>query len=166
VLRAFTGAKLYLSGAGLTLTEAANCCGSCPQYVHAAATVLLSENDALVDDVLAGRIAILTAAKMAAPLAALMAAFRKASPQALTAFSVTTGLTDDLVRLALRSGPEQRAEIGRILGPETVWEEMVLPQLAKDNEAVTTTVTQPSVSVTDFGDEAEAADWWKELMNE
>src|SRR5262249_204762 len=137
-LRAVTGARLYLDGAAPTVAFAANATGSCPAYIAAAIIILQSESKPLLDDVLCGRIAILAAATMAAPLAALMIAFRKASPQALTAFSITTGPPDDLAALALRSGPEQRAAAGRALGPETTWEQLVLPSITAEKAAAST----------------------------
>jgi hypothetical protein len=158
-LKAVTAAKLYLSGGGLTVVEAANCCGSSSTYVVAAITILNSENEALLDDVLYGRISLLAAAKIAAPLAALMVAFRKATPQALTFFSATTGFTDDLSGLALRSVPDQRAEAGRALGAATVWDEMIVPVIdaplpLADRAPAAATVTQPSGD-----DDDEVADW-------
>jgi hypothetical protein len=111
VRRAVTAARLKLAGTVPSVSDAADACGSCRSYVAAAAVVIQSENAALLNDVLAGRIALLAAAAWVAPLAALVDALRMASPKHLAA-------------------------AGRTLGPEHIWNSMVLPAIAADQSAV------------------------------
>jgi hypothetical protein len=105
---------------------------SCAQYVAAALVVLNSEDTALLDAVLFGDVGLLAVAKRALPLAALMTAYRAASPSDLARFSALTGLTNDLAELALRSTPEQRAAAGRALGLDIVWDDMIAVNISAD----------------------------------
>jgi hypothetical protein len=78
-LQAMTGARLFAAGMVSTTTEAAACTGSNWVNVHVAAIILRAENQALIDQVLAGEIPLLRAAKKAKRVANLVSAYRAAS---------------------------------------------------------------------------------------
>jgi hypothetical protein len=105
-VRAVTAARLW-RGDHVTVTsqaEAATACGASLSYVLAAAVVLDAGNDALVADVLAGRVPLLTAARHVRKRARLLKAFRQASPADL-------------------------AELGRSAGVGEVWDRVIVPSL-------------------------------------
>jgi hypothetical protein len=103
-LRAYSGAKLVLFE-GIDPVEAAVMVGSCPQYVRALVAVVDSHDWSLLDEVLAGRVLVLTAAAQLRGLAKLVKAFATAS--------ATT-----------------RAAFGRAVGPESLYDTAVVPALA------------------------------------
>jgi hypothetical protein len=78
-LRAMTGARLFAAGMVDSIAEAAVSVGSNRANVHAAVTLLKAENRTLVDQVLAGEVSLLRAAKQARRVADLVAAYRAAS---------------------------------------------------------------------------------------
>jgi aminoglycoside phosphotransferase family enzyme len=92
-VRAFTAATLYLENRRPSLTAAAECCGSNPQYVEALVTLIKSENTSLLKEVLAGRVVVLAAAKQTKRLAKLVAAYRTASVSDRVAFAKAVGPT-------------------------------------------------------------------------
>jgi hypothetical protein len=101
-----TAARIAL-GLPLTVTsqrEAAQLTGSNALYTAAAATVLQSEDPALVTDVLVGRIGLLTAARQVKRRADLIAALRAAAP-------------------------EDKAAAGRVLGAAMIFDTLVTPAL-------------------------------------
>src|SRR5262245_6417653 len=77
-VRGFTGARLYLNSAVPTLEAAAEACGSNVAYIQAAIILLKAENASLIQDVVAGRVPILQAAREAHRLVNLITAYREA----------------------------------------------------------------------------------------
>jgi hypothetical protein len=105
-VRAVTAARLW-RGDHVTVSsqaEAATACGASLSYVAAAAVVLDAGNDALVADVLAGRVQLMTVARHVKKRARLLKAFRQASPADL-------------------------AEFGRSAGVGEVWDRVIVPSL-------------------------------------
>jgi hypothetical protein len=105
VVRALTGARIYLNGFVSTLAAAAYGCGSNVIYVRAAVIVLKSENTALLDQVLEGDLPLLEAARQVEQLGKLVAAYRGASAADRVAFARAIGpstLFDDSLVPALR----------------------------------------------------------------
>ena len=90
-LRAITAAKLYLNKSISTLDLAAASCGSNVPYVRAAITLLRSENTQLLDHALTGAVPLLEAAARAERLAELVTAYRHATPEDLAALGRTLG---------------------------------------------------------------------------
>jgi hypothetical protein len=78
-LRAITGARLLAAGMVGNAATAALSVGSNLAYVYAAAVLLRAENEALLGQVLAGKISLLQAAKQAKRVADLVGAYRAAS---------------------------------------------------------------------------------------
>jgi len=91
VVRAFTAARLYIANAVPTLEAAAESCGSNVAYVQAAIILLKAENASLMQDVLAGRVPILQAAREAQRLANLITAYREAKDPDRIAFARACG---------------------------------------------------------------------------
>jgi hypothetical protein len=79
VLRALTGARLYLEGYP-SFAFAAESCGSNAVYVKAAVVLLRSENTKLRSQALTGRVSLLAAANQVRRVSKLVAAYRDASP--------------------------------------------------------------------------------------
>jgi hypothetical protein len=122
VTQAFTGACMLRDGAfGITTaTQAAFACGVPPGYVAAAATILDAGDDGLTNDVLSGRTSMFTAAKQVETRAALIAAFRNASPA-------------------------DRVALGDVVGADAIFDEVIVPAL--DPTASTTVVTPEFTAV-------------------
>jgi hypothetical protein len=118
VIRATTGAALYLDKDVSTLAEAAECCGSNIQYVRAAVT-LLQAGDSLLDSVFRGSISLLVAAN-------LVRRRRKMESVAV----------DAAVASWCRWTPEQRAEFGRGAGISEIWDHAIAPVITEEREAV------------------------------
>jgi hypothetical protein len=78
-LRAMTGARLFAAGMVDSIAAAAASVGSNRTNVHAAVTLLKAENRTLVDQVLAGGVSLLRAAKQIQRVADLVSAYRAAS---------------------------------------------------------------------------------------
>jgi hypothetical protein len=126
-LRAFTGAEIYRDKPEeLTLGEVALRVGSNVHYIRAAAVLLEHGDQVLIKRVLRGKISILAAAASVVALVKLLAAFKTASPENLARFYAITG-TADLTTTA------KRTEAASKLGPEIVWEEMVVPLVSTDH---------------------------------
>jgi len=107
VKRALTGAALYLGRSfpvPATLRDAADCCGSNPKYIEAAATLLKSEDANLIQRVLAGHISLMDAAASIQKRAQLIAAYRECESNG-----------DDLVALA------------KAVGPASIWDNVIAP---------------------------------------
>lgn len=102
VVRAFTAARLYRSGVFTTLRAATEACGVNTAYIVAAATVLKTEDFALMAATLNGTVQLLAAAKAMKQTADLIAAYRSG---------------DDLAKLAL----------GQAASVEAIWDEVVVP---------------------------------------
>jgi hypothetical protein len=75
-----------------TVTAASALCGVNHRYTVAAITVLAAGDKALVDDVLAGRIHLLTAADQVKNRARLIAAYQAASPEDRLALARAIGV--------------------------------------------------------------------------
>jgi hypothetical protein len=118
-LRAFTGAELYQSKE-LTLGEAALRVGSSVHYIRAAIVLLEHGDQKLIDRVLQGECSILTAAASVEALMKLVSAFKTATPETRAGFFAATGTAD-------LSTATTRAEAATKLGPETVWDDMIVP---------------------------------------
>ena len=138
VLRAFTGAKLYLAGWFASLTAAAKGVGSDTHYLAAVIILLRSENVSLLNRVLAGDMPLLAAAAQTKRLARLVAAYRSASAADLERFCDLTGAANNLADHLVNSVPSERAAAARALGPEVVWEQMVLPLIQEDRQSALT----------------------------
>ena len=123
-LRAITGAEIYRDKSkGLTLGEAALRVGSSMHYIRAA-TVLLEHGDQkLIHRVLQGECSILAAAASVAALTKLVSAFKTATPETRAGFFAATGTAD-------LSTPVKRTEAASKLGPEIVWDEMIMPLIS------------------------------------
>jgi hypothetical protein len=105
VLRAFTAAKLVLSGTVSSVIEAAVCCGSNCAYTKAALILLKAEATTLIAEVLAGQKALLAAAEEMRAVAALVDAHRQATPTDLATYGVTispAAIWDSVIVPALR----------------------------------------------------------------
>jgi hypothetical protein len=83
-----------------SLEVAAVCCGSSVPYVKAMATLLKSENAALLNQVLAGDVPVLAAAKRVKRRALLVDAYRRADDVDRIAFMRTCGTENILNELA------------------------------------------------------------------
>jgi hypothetical protein len=70
---------------------AAASCGVSVAYVRAMLVLIASENMALIDHVVAGRVSVTVAVNMMKPVAKLMTAFKAANPDALATFVKTIG---------------------------------------------------------------------------
>jgi hypothetical protein len=116
VVRATSGARLYLDGRVSSLAAAAEACGSNVQYVRAVIAVLEAgslQEQALV---LAGHLPLLEAANQAR--------LRRKIP------------VDDAV-LAWRSwSPEQRIQFGRGAGISEIWDCAISPIITEQRESV------------------------------
>jgi hypothetical protein len=119
-VQAFTGACLLRDGAfGIeTATQAAFACGVPPVYVTAAATILNAGDDGLTKDVLSGRTSMFTAAKRVETRAALVSAFRNASPA-------------------------DRAALGDVVGADAIFDQVVAPAL---DPTTSTLVVTPTIT--------------------
>lgn len=96
VTQAFTAACLLRDRAYEidTTTNAAICCGVAPSYIAAATILLNSGDEPLAADVLAGRVPLLRAAERVQSCAALVAAFKAATPDDRAAFDRTVGVAE------------------------------------------------------------------------
>jgi hypothetical protein len=138
VLRAFTGAKLYLAGWFASLADAAKSVGSNVHYLAAVIILLRSENVSLLNRVLANDVPLLAAAAQTKRLARLVSAYRSSSAADLKRFCDLTGVTNDLADHLVHSAPSERAAAARVLGPEVVWDEMIMPLIAEDRQSAPT----------------------------
>jgi hypothetical protein len=134
-LRAITGAKLYLTGWFATLRAAAKAVGSNTHYLTAAIILLRSENTSLLNRVLSGKMPLLAAAVQMKQLAKLVTAYRSSSAADLKGFRDLTGATNNLADHLVHSAPSERAAAARSLGPDVVWEQMVLPLIQEDRQS-------------------------------
>ena len=113
--RAFTAGLMYLQNPGLTLKTAAELTGSNVAYATAAVVTLQSEDHALQEAVLAGKVPLLTAAKRVRSAAKLIAAYRGADQAAKLAF-------------------------GTAVSPEVMWDQVMVPVLGPKPVSTTSTV--------------------------
>src|SRR5262249_21025287 len=120
-LRAITGAEIYRDKSkGLTLGGAALRVGSSVHYIRAAIVLLEHGDQKLIDRVLQSECSILAAAASVEVLMKLVSAFKTASPEIRAGFFAATGTAD-------LSSPVKRMEAATKLGPETVWDDMIVP---------------------------------------
>jgi hypothetical protein len=115
VVRATTGARLYLDGAVPTLAAAAESCGSNVQYIRAAIDLLQAEDPSLLNLAMAGWLSLTGAADQERRR---LKAERITPDEAVASWRVWT--------------PEQRAEFGRGAGVADVWDHAISPVLAED----------------------------------
>jgi hypothetical protein len=108
VLRAITGATLYINGTTPNLTTAAICCGPNTVYVTAAVILLRSENTALQEQVLRGHVPLLSAAAQVRRIADLVTAYRAAKDADRIAFARACG-TDQILDV-LATASDEAAE--------------------------------------------------------
>jgi hypothetical protein len=94
VVRAITAARLYLKGEVPSLADAAEACGSNSHYVKAAITLIKSEDNALLNRVLAGHVGLLAAATEMKPRAKLLESYRAATTEDRVAFARAVGASD------------------------------------------------------------------------
>jgi hypothetical protein len=92
-VRAITAAQLYLGKSAPSLRAAAERCGSGVVYVRAAVTLLQSENATLINEVIAGRVPILCAARQIQQVAKLVASYRQATASDRVQFAHAIGPT-------------------------------------------------------------------------
>jgi len=135
VRQALTGAKLYLAGEFPSLKAAAEAVGVSVRYVHAGVILLQAENADLLAQVLAGELLMLAAAKEAKPVAKAIAAYKAMTEADKKAFEAATGATTDLF---VHSDPSKWATAAAPLGPEVIWNQMVLPLLNADKGTAST----------------------------
>jgi hypothetical protein len=103
-VRAFTGARLLAQGQVSSVLKAARACGSNPQYVAAAQTLLTCEDTALLKSVLSGEVGLLYAASAARRVSDLVGAYRRAYPSEIANFGRIVGvgkLFDEAISPAL-----------------------------------------------------------------
>jgi hypothetical protein len=92
VLRAVTGARLYIGKAAPTLASAAACVGSNAAYVEAAIVLLRAEDPTLLDRALRGHVPLRAAAKQARCLVDLVTTYREARDEDRIAFARACGI--------------------------------------------------------------------------
>jgi hypothetical protein len=91
-VRAFTGARLLAQGQVSSLRKAARACGSNPQYVAAAQTVLAAEDTLLIENVLNGDVGLLYAGSACRRVSDLVRAYRQACSSERAYFGRTVGV--------------------------------------------------------------------------
>jgi hypothetical protein len=123
-LRAFTGGEIYRARPkGLTLREVALRVGSGIHYVRAAVVLLDHGDQVLISQVLRGKCSIVTAAASVEALVKLVSTFKTATPETRAAFFAATATAD-------LSSAAKRTEAASKLGPEVIWDEMVMPLIS------------------------------------
>jgi hypothetical protein len=115
VVRAFTGARLYLDKKAPTLVRAAEDCGSNVQYVRAAIVVIEDGSLHELALVLTGHLPLLEAASQARLR-------RKA--ECIT--------VDEAVTSWRKWTPEQRVAFGRGAGVSEIWDHAIAPVVSED----------------------------------
>jgi hypothetical protein len=118
VVRAFTGARLYLDKGAPTLVRAAEDCGSNVHYVRAAIVVLEEGSFSEQALVLTGHLQLLEAANQARLR-------RKA--ECIT--------VDEAVTSWRKWTPEQRVAFGRGAGVSEIWDCAISPVISEDRAA-------------------------------
>jgi hypothetical protein len=119
VVRATTGARLYLDKAVPSLAAAAESCGSNVQYIQAAVALLQANDPSLLNLAMAGWVSLIRAANQARLRRKME---RVTVDEAVASWRVWT--------------PEQRAEFGRGAGVADVWDHAIAPVLAEEREQV------------------------------
>jgi hypothetical protein len=119
VIRAFTGAELYLDKRFSTLAKAADACGSNVHYVRAAITLIQDRTarcpTTVRDSVLVGHVPLLVAANQ---VRRRRKAERIPVDEAVAAWRAWT--------------PEQRAEFGRGTGIAELWDDSIVPAMTEE----------------------------------
>ena len=124
---------MYLQNPGLTLRMAAELCGANVHYVAAAVTILQTEDHALREAVLAGKVPLLQAATAMKSTAKLIAAYRA-------------------------SDGADKFSFAQAVSPETVWDEVVEPACgSKANGSAPVTEEDSSVTIGNLVDAMYAA---------
>lgn len=100
-LQAFFAARAFSIGIVGTLKEAAEGCGVSLPYVAAAFTILQTDGATILkEEILAGQISLLAAAREAKPVVAMLKLYREMDSQARTAFFLASGMDTVLDDLA------------------------------------------------------------------
>jgi hypothetical protein len=115
VVRATTGARLYLDKQIPTLAAAAEACGSNVQYVRAAITLLTTDDPSPLNLALGGWISLIGAAN-----------------QARLQRKMKSVTVDSAVASWRVWTPEQRAEFGRGAGVGNLWDHAIIPTIAEE----------------------------------
>jgi hypothetical protein len=115
VIRAVTGARLYLDGKASSLAAAAEACGSCVQYIQSAIILLKASDPSLLHLAMGGWISLTGAANQ--------------ERLRLKAESVTVSQAVASWRTWTR---EQRAEFGRGAGVADVWDYAISPVISEN----------------------------------
>jgi hypothetical protein len=115
VVRATTGARLYLDGRVPSLAAAAEACGSNIFYVRSAIVLLKAADPSLLKSAMAGLVSL--------PAAANQERRRRKAAR------VTV---DEVVQTWRAWTPEQRAEFGRGAGVANLWDDAIVPTSAED----------------------------------
>jgi hypothetical protein len=119
VVRAVTGARLYLDGRVSSLAAAAEACGSNINYIRAAVALLKADDPEILDLALEGWCSLSTAADYAR-------LHRKTE-----SITVTEAVASWRVWT-----PEQRAEFGRGAGVADIWDHAISPVITDEREVV------------------------------
>ena len=122
VLRATTGWRLYENGTAPTLAAAAQSTGSNIAYIAAAGVLLAAGNTSLLNKAAMGETPLLAAAAQVKQAAKVTAAYK-------------AKLADSLATHLVQSTPAARAAAARALGPEVIWQQMVLPLIQEDRQS-------------------------------
>ena len=119
VVRATTGARLYLDGRVPSLAAAAEACGSNILYVRSAIVLLKAADPSLLKSAMAGLVSL--------PAAVDQERRRRKAAR------VTV---DEVVQTWRAWTPEQRAEFGRGAGVANLWDDAIVPTIAEEREVV------------------------------
>jgi hypothetical protein len=119
VVRATTGARLYLDGRVSSLAAATEACGSNIFYIRAAIVLLKAADPSLLKSAMAGLVSL--------PEAADQERRRRKAPR------VTV---DEVVQTWRVWTPEQRAEFGRGAGIAELWDDAISPVVSEQRESV------------------------------
>jgi hypothetical protein len=119
VVRACTGARLYLDKQVSSLVAAAEACGSNINYVRAAIALLKADDPSLLNLAMVGWISLTGAA----------------DHQARLRHKTARMTVDEVVETWRAWTPEQRAEFGRGAGVAEVWDHAIAPVITEEGKA-------------------------------
>jgi len=115
VVRATTGARLYLDGRASSLAAAAEACGSNVLYIRAAIILLRATDPSLLNSAMAGLVSL-----------------REAADQERHRRKATRVTVDEVVQTWRVWTPEQRAEFGRDVGIAELWDNAIIPVMTEE----------------------------------
>ena len=119
VVRATTGARLYLDGRVPSLAAAAEACGSNILYIRAAIVLLRATDPSLLTSAMAGLVSL-----------------PEAADQERRRRKATRVTVDEVVQTWRVWTPQQRAAFGRAAGVADVWDYAIAPVVNEEREAV------------------------------